>query len=67
MLKINQEVKIKSLGIKGKVIYIDYPYLYHEYMYPVQLELDKPWYNDGYESSQPNSKMFRTGMKDLEW
>lgn len=67
MIKINQEVFIKSLGIKGEVVFIDYHYLHHKYMYPVQLKLKEPWYNDGYTVSQPNSKMYRTGIEDLQW
>ncbi|MFL1672476.1 hypothetical protein [Paenibacillus dendritiformis] len=64
MIKIGQVIKIKSLGVEGKVDYIDQAYLYQDYMYPVQLRLDRPYCGDCHEL--PNAYMYRTGLKDLE-
>jgi len=61
MIKVGQRVKVKSLNIKGTVEYIDKPYLNRDYMYPIQVRLDKPYY----KPVQPNSYLYRTGLKDL--
>lgn len=67
MIRVDQEVYVKSVGCKGKVIYVDFKYLFKDLMYPVQVQLEKPYYDDDYEVSQPNAYMYRTGLKDLEW
>ncbi|RJG23057.1 hypothetical protein [Paenibacillus thiaminolyticus] len=64
MIKVDQVIKIKSLGVEGRVEYIEQAYLYQDYMYPVQLRLNEPYYEAGCEL--PNAYMYRTGLKDLE-
>jgi hypothetical protein len=57
---------VKAVGIRGKIKYIDWKYLNLDYMYPVQLELEKAYYDDEYETKQPNTNMYRCGLKDLD-
>ncbi|WCF09155.1 hypothetical protein NDS46_04405 [Paenibacillus thiaminolyticus] len=64
MINVDQVIKIKSLGVEGRVEYIDQAYLYQDYMYPVQLRLNEPYCKDGHEL--PNAYMYRTGLKDLD-
>lgn len=66
MINIDQEVMVKAVGIRGKIKYIDWKYLNLDYMYPVQLELEKAYYDDEYETKQPNTNMYRCGLKDLD-
>lgn len=54
---IGQRVKIKSIGIKGRVEFIDFPNLTRSYMHPVQIALDEPY---------DTQKMFRCGIEDLK-
>jgi len=61
LVKVGQRVKVKSLGIKGTVEYIDHPNLYRDHMYPIQIILDKPYY----EPITPNSYMYRTDLGDI--
>ena len=65
LVKVGDRVKVKSLGIKGTVEYIDQPNLYRDHMYPIQIQLDKPWYDDGGGGELPNAYMYRTGLRDI--
>lgn len=66
MIKLGQEVTVEALGIKGIVEFIDWRHLYIEEMYPVQLKLEIVYYDDEYETKQPNTNMYRCGLKDLD-
>lgn len=57
-VKKGMRVRVKSLNIKGKVFYINWPLLYADHMYPIQVELDKPYDEHG-------QTMYRTNLKDL--
>ena len=62
LVGVGDRVRVKELGIKGVVEYIDYPNLFNDYQYPVQIKLDKPW--DRNETGL-NAWMYRTGLSDL--
>lgn len=56
--KKGTRMKVKSLGIKGTIFYVDNPNIYNHHMHPVQVELDKPYDESG-------QTMYRTNLKDL--
>lgn len=56
LIRVGNRVKARSIGIKGTVEYIDYPYLYRDHMYPIQILLDKP---------HDTQMIYRTGLKDI--
>lgn len=62
LVRVGDRVRVKGLGIKGVVEYIDYPNLFNDYQYPVQIKLDKPW--DRNETGL-NAWIYRTGLSDL--
>lgn len=66
VIKIGQEVYVKSLDMIGKVVYVDYPWLFHDHMNPIQLRLEEPYYDDKHEVRRANTYMYRTGLKDLK-
>lgn len=55
--KEGDRVRIKSIDIKGKVMYVDQPSLYQHHMSPIQVTLDKPYEDD--------HCMYRTDLKDI--
>lgn len=55
--KEGDRVRVKSLDIKGRVMYVDQPTLYQHHFSPIQVTLDKP-YEDG-------QCMYRTDLKDI--
>lgn len=57
-LKKGRRVKIVSLGIKGKVVYVDEKNYFSHHLYPIQVELDKPYDESGQTT-------YRTNLLDL--
>ncbi|WP_422661646.1 hypothetical protein ACK8P5_26350 (plasmid) [Paenibacillus sp. EC2-1] len=53
-----KRVKVKSLGIKGTVEYVNMNDIAHSHFSPVQVFLDKPYDDSGH-------RLYRTGIEDL--
>lgn len=64
MVKVGQRVGVKSIKAKGRIEYIDQPYLFHNYMYPIQVRLDKRYTK---ATGGSNDYMYRTSLNDLVW
>jgi hypothetical protein len=58
ILRENDRVRVKSLNIKGKIVYIDYPNIYNHFYSPFQIELDKPY-------DEHDQTVYRTSIKDI--
>lgn len=58
LLKEKQRVRVKSLNIKGRIVYIEHPLYYQHHMRPIQIELDEPWGDAG-------TYIYRTDIKDI--
>lgn len=57
--KVGQRVKIKSIGIKGTVTFINQNDLFFDHMSPIQVELDRAYDDSGH-------RMYRAGLQDLK-
>lgn len=57
MPKLGQRVRVVSIDVKGSVEFIDWPRIYLDYYYPIQIKLDKPY--DG-------QLMHRTSLRDIK-
>lgn len=56
---VGDRVRIRSLGIKGTIEYIDYRHAHQDFMHPFQVRLDRPW------GEEPPLGIYRTSLTDL--
>lgn len=61
--KLGARVKVKSIGMKGKVFHIDNRFVYRDHFLPIQITLDKP-YKDPIVGTE--STMYRTSLPDVK-
>lgn len=57
--KEGMRVLVKSLNIRGTIFHVDRADLFTECLYPVQVELDKPY-------DESDHRMIRTDLKDIQ-
>lgn len=58
--KVGDRVMFKPLRIKGTVEYVDHLTLYVPHLYPIQLQLDKPW-----DPDTSDSTMLRANLNEI--
>lgn len=56
--KKGDRVRLKSVNIKGTIFYVDNRHLFVDHFYPIQVELDKPYDENG-------QTMYRTNLPDI--
>lgn len=58
--QVGDRVMFTPLRIKGTVEYVDHPTLYVPHLYPIQLQLDKPW-----DPDTSDSTMLRANLSEI--
>ena len=60
LMRVGTRVRVLSIGVKGRITYLDQKTLFAHHLNPVQIELDEPF------GDHTVQQMYRTSLKDLK-